>query len=964
MEMDTSNVSIKCMGKALGKKIKYICTASIKFFDSSQKDITKLVSSKNKEVISKPEQVFICLGQNLIIFVASDLSTILEAVSYDNIIKLELDKKSQNILHIYIEASKKNTSIKKITVTMKNRQVLLNNIRCYYTVYYETYKGEIKSLPCIKPDDKDKAKPEKKEQGSNSKFHEEIIKNYSFYLKGVVKKNTSSPGYNISYFIDKKKNEQKKEQEYFSGSCTLIVDIFDPAPISKFDHDINSRDLSYFAYENMVNFLNNNLKCPYFWLLKNEIFTKKINLNEDMSLWEGWRIDVRICQPEYKNLIFIFLRRKFIPPYFDTYQDFIFVLSEDSSYEKYEINPEADIVISLAANTLSSPITCTVKDSQLFLEAKVDALLVDEETLYYYQNFYGIRGREIFKFGYELLTEIINYFSTTNVKNKIQFLTPVVNFKKKKFELDRECTRWDFKKDNKKNFMPQIKERIREAITRNELNKSNNEPIQTTTGGNNTQTGYPIETLPSKTHSNNDEIPVTKFSLVWTKKLMRFIGFVLNGGLTDFKMNYSTFLKEVYDGCQITNNDIKDLCYNTIFLRDLQQSQNRKKLFQPYSIMSSIREDSVLTYNSEPLEYCISSNFLHKHLDCDSKFIPTLLLNHFSNKLLIAIYNYLKNANQNEEKDLIKLISPLNRIFQDQTQNPSTLLLVCKSLCILVKSDKKKDENNRIKLVESNVIKTISDYLKKYDYDQSLVSSCLDLFTYVSSEEKNLREILFNKKGTGLVDVFMSFLVRPKVPGVYYSQRIMIKILTVLLKLTSKGKAGLQENMNTSNYQKIYVLLLNLVDDEKKREIIDPLEEESSTLEFKIFYLINLLSVTNKMMQDMIYETYNFDDIIQKCSVKYLEQMKKLVELKDKATESEKTTIGKKIYKFIEMVFYFMIKSEDRAKDIESLDDYTDFRALKHYCDNNMRKILQADDMKSNVLLKIENLFKKVKEDS
>ena len=47
-----------------------------------------------------------------------------------------------------------------------------------------------------------------------------------------------------------------------------------------------------------------------------------------------------------------------------------------------------------------------------------------------------------------------------------------------------------------------------------------------------------------------------------------------------------------------------------------------------------------------------------------------------------------------------------------------------------------------------------------------------------------------------------------------------------------------------------------------------------------------------------------------------------VIELKDKATESEKTTIGKKIYKFIEMVFYFMIKSEDRAKDIESLDDY------------------------------------------
>ena len=113
-------------------------------------------------------------------------------------------------------------------------------------------------------------------------------------------------------------------------------------------------------------------------------------MNEDMSLWEGWKIIVRTCEPIYSNMIFLFLRRKYIPPYFDTYQDFCIILNEKCSLENYEINPEAFKIINLASNTLSSPITTSVKKNELFLKAKVDSLLVDEDTLYFYQNVYGI----------------------------------------------------------------------------------------------------------------------------------------------------------------------------------------------------------------------------------------------------------------------------------------------------------------------------------------------------------------------------------------------------------------------------------------------------------------------------------------------------------------------------------------------------------------------------------------------
>ena len=62
--------------------------------------------------------------------------------------------------------------------------------------------------------------------------------------------------------------------------------------------------------------------------------------------------------------------------------------------------------------------------------------------------------------------------------------------------------------------------------------------------------------------------------------------------------------------------------------------------------------------------------------------------------------------------------------------------------------------------------------------------------------------------------------------------------------------------MNTMEYQKIYRLLINLLRDETKSKIIDPSEEESSVLEFKIFYLINILSSGKIRVQNYIFSAF------------------------------------------------------------------------------------------------------------
>ena len=53
MEVDYSNVIIKCLGKALNTKIKFICSGNVKFYDSSGKDITTKIT---QEKVSCPTQ--------------------------------------------------------------------------------------------------------------------------------------------------------------------------------------------------------------------------------------------------------------------------------------------------------------------------------------------------------------------------------------------------------------------------------------------------------------------------------------------------------------------------------------------------------------------------------------------------------------------------------------------------------------------------------------------------------------------------------------------------------------------------------------------------------------------------------------------------------------------------------------------------------------------------------------------
>lgn len=176
---------------------------------------------------------------------------------------------------------------------------------------------------------------------------------------------------------------------------------------SKFEVNKDNKDISFYAYHTFINYIVNTLKINKYWVTKNQVYIKKYNFNEDISIWEGWRLEARTSDPYYKNIICIILRRKFLPPFYNTYQTFHFILKEEVSREFFNVNPKCYEIIELAADSIFFSNKMIDKEYMLFIQGNIDALMLDEESMLFMQNNLSIITSEIFDLGYEFLYSVL-----------------------------------------------------------------------------------------------------------------------------------------------------------------------------------------------------------------------------------------------------------------------------------------------------------------------------------------------------------------------------------------------------------------------------------------------------------------------------------------------------------------------------------------------------------------------------
>jgi hypothetical protein len=188
----------------------------------------------------------------------------------------------------------------------------------------------------------------------------------------------------------------------------------------------------------------------------------------------------------------------------------------------------------------------------------------------------------------------------------------------------------------------------------------------------------------------------------------------------------------------------------------------------------------------------------------------------------------------------------------------------------------------------------------------------------------------------------------------------MNKILTILLPLTAIIEADMKNMFNSQRYRIIYNNLIALLKQDERRVIVDPSEEDSSILEFKIYWLLCVLCSKNETTQNYLFDNLNLKEVIEINAAKYKNQLKTIFAHKEKIPEGDKKCIGKKVYKFFEFVYYMLINNEYRTKDFYS--NCKNLSDLKTYSEERIRDLVPENDLKSDVFNMINKIYNRLKE--
>lgn len=422
--------------------------------------------------------------------------------------------------------------------------------------------------------------------------------------------------------------------------------------INKFEVDKDNKALSFYAYSHFLNYIKNTIKASRYWIQKNTIYHKKFNLGLDVSIWEGWIIQARTSIPYQKNIIAIYLRRKFIPPYFDTYVNFSIIVTEDYNIGgNYLMNPKAQEMIELIANTMSYKVSVNDKELKRFLEAKIDSLLIDEESLYFYTNNLKIRGPDIFALGFEFFMAVVKFLQLNcNDKEKLPTVKQYIESKIKKLNNESDVTvdmyLFIFKistfKDLEDFNIKEIMNRFEDLLYKKEFQALLNiEPNLNENNEDKTGEGKDTPTLMDDLPSKSKIMQVyNKKKDNWRLKVIRFLTFFINGGLTDYLFTFEDYINLLMK-CQNTKDDnykhLNEFIYTSLNLRDLENIN----FSDPSKLKVDIRtvnEKSKIYFNEDALAICIRTCWIARYLSQSTIYCPTfmrvLLKNYCTNKIL------------------------------------------------------------------------------------------------------------------------------------------------------------------------------------------------------------------------------------------------------------------------------------------------------------------------------------------
>jgi hypothetical protein len=468
-------------------------------------------------------------------------------------------------------------------------------------------------------------------------------------------------------------------------------------------------------------------------------------------MWEGFKIEIRTGGDREDNVIYLFLRRKFVPPFFDTFVDITIKLSEPYVVNFIEFSADANLILETLADSLSYiEKNLGVSEYGILLNARVEGLLLDTESMQFFANNLRISGVECYRIGLDYVYKILLLIEDVD-KEKFKLIK---HFLKKKIEI--------FYKDyNKTNSLGDFNLNEYERFLKyNEpdLILRNFEKLITTA-------------------SNQEYLSMHK--VAWETKVWRYLGYCLNGGLTNDTLSLIDLIY-VYKLVTGTLKYTLATQFNSLINMRIYNFKNERLEPRITTIINNFSTIKSFEFNNKILSLFVKTGCLMSIQSIENElnyslFIKFILEGHLNLEFLKGLADYLKSisvdfeciADQNMRKGLNTIIPSLVNIYANYKSCPIMIHLACRCLCIMSCSET--DKSNKIKLMQENILEKISYYL---DYpDEKLLYTSLKLFLNINSEiRSSISEVLY--KNSTLISKLTAVLAGSGIPKAIRSIRV------------------------------------------------------------------------------------------------------------------------------------------------------------------------------------------------
>lgn len=895
---------------------------------------------KNNEKTKWKEEI-VCVTKHSLIFIGSDLNEgIKRQFDYTNIDSIIIgeeqgiskpavsdwnqngDKEKDNNIIINLKEGINKKSKVKYLFNIPNSLLFYEEFSKKYKLFFVQNRGIIAKLK-VKSNFKAKILQEAEQYTHVGDYK---FKQFQFFRLDTNK----SPYY---YKRDKTKDYSREGQ--------IHIKILDECPIENLLANPNIENFKFCAWSSV---------CLHLMYESSRVFILSINEKEfheqgKYDIWNIMEYQIRIKSKngKDKNVVYYYIRRKYIPPLFETYNDFIFIFEElyDESSNLIEIDNDSFRDL----NTLIDTFRCDKKQetntvTEELIKLKMNSYLVDSNTMKH-------------------LNYLFDSLKITKVKKvasilELKLIQILAKYEKQKFEkMENDC----FEELQRLNFLLE-REELDEDTFLKKLQYSKFFDLLD---------GYhkDIDKLFSQTS--------TSTSFLWKNKINNFIQYVINF----HEFTPDSLFKMLNHLTKTIPSSIEEIDPIFKLFLNLCATTTNEKIIENVSIsyiVNNISNIKEISYNTFFMNYFIAHDKLKRIENVESEliyyqFLLFLLNTNCNIYTLESIHDYLfkicKNyisfnlidghSNNIDTDELIynssssekKYCSIFNKKFMQLfSQSDSCTISIKLSLkCLIYLS--LINPQNLSEILTDEVMIQLSKNISSFD--QELIYYSL-ILVYKITELSSESNTLLNK----FPEIILKVINKIKGSGIPEAKNhplIILKSLEVVKNCLKNNqiKAYILEDSNRKFLKYIFRLIT---------------KKENYCFKEKNFYL-NILSLSYEVLSLAIYKNidirqyvsanFHFLNVIEYKSLEYYEIFDYIVNnimnidtnQKIKQRQNDQNDLIKEYSIFLQNLFDFIIKYVGNDLNILNETKYT-CKHLALFCLRIEKYLQQKENHNAN----------------